>query len=250
MDQMAAALKAAEEADRVKSEFLANMSHELRTPLNAICGFSEMLRDEILGPLGQEQYKEYAKDIYDSGAHLLDIINDVLDMAKISAGAMVFHPDWIDPGEPIGLAIKLANGKNGAGAIVTDSGGLDAVPSLYVDERRLVQVLLNLISNAVKFSPVGSPIDVKLGRLDDGSFTLAVIDRGIGMTEAEIEWALRPFRQVEGHAARPQQGTGLGLPLAKSLAELNGASFTIESEKGSGTRITLVWPEALVKWDT
>ncbi len=248
IDQMAAALKTAEDADRIKGEFLANMSHELRTPLNAICGFSEMLENEILGPLGHERYREYAQDIHDSGTHLLNIISDVLDMAKISAGAMVFHPDWIDPRDSIGLAVKLCQAKTGSGAIRIDSGDLDAVPALYVDERRLAQVLLNLISNAVKFSTSGSPVDVKLGRLGDGSFTLDVIDVGVGMSDAEIEVALQPFRQVEGHIARSYEGTGLGLPLAKQLAELNGASLTIASEKGSGTRISLVWPEARVKW--
>jgi PAS domain S-box-containing protein len=250
MDQMAAALKAAEDADRIKGEFLANMSHELRTPLNAICGFSDVLKNEILGPLGHERYREYAQDIHDSGSHLLSIISDVLDMAKISAGAMVFHPDWIDPREPIGLAVKLCNAKTGSGRITVDSGDLAAFPALYVDERRLTQVLLNLISNAVKFSPSGSPVEVKLGRPGDGSFTLDVIDVGVGMSEAEIETALQPFRQVEGHIARSHEGTGLGLPLAKHLAELNGASLTIKSEKGSGTQISLIWPEARVRWQT
>jgi PAS domain S-box-containing protein len=249
IDQMAAALKAAEDADRTKSEFLANMSHELRTPLNAICGFSEILKNEILGPLGHVRYKDYAQDIHDSGSHLLNIVNDVLDMAKIAAGAMVLHPEWIEPRDPIGLAIKLCASKIGSSAIRIDSDDLDAVPALYVDERRLVQVLLNLISNAVKFSPSGSRVDVKLGKLDDGSFRLDVIDVGIGMSDAEIEVALQPFRQVEGHIARSREGTGLGLPLAKHLAELNGATLTIASEKGSGTRISLIWPEARVKWE-
>jgi PAS domain S-box-containing protein len=248
IQQMTMALKTAEEADRMKGEFLANMSHELRTPLNAICGFSEMMKNEMLGPLGTAQYKEYAKDIHDSGSHLLAVISDVLDMAKVSAGAMVLSPDWLDPRDPLRLAIKMGGASMEAADIRIDQGTRDSVPEIYADGRRLAQTLLNLLSNAVKFSAAGSPIHVTLGTSSDGGFMIDVADAGIGMDAAEIGIALQPFKQVQGHLARSYEGTGLGLPLAKSLSELNGASFSIVSEKSIGTRVSLIWPPERVRW--
>ncbi len=248
MEQMAVALETAEQADKMKGEFLANMSHELRTPLNAICGFSEMMKDEMLGPLGTPQYKDYAKDIYDSGAHLLAVISDVLDMAKVSAGAMVLSPEWLDPREPLRLATTMGGAAMEAANIRIDSGGPGAGPEIYADRRRLAQILLNLLSNAVKFSDPGSPIDVRFRKSTGGAFAIVVADAGIGMSAAEIEVAVEPFKQVQGHLARAYNGTGLGLPLAKRLSELNGASFHIESAKGVGTCVTLIWPQERVRW--
>ena len=221
----------AERANRVKSEFMANMSHELRTPLNAIIGFSEVQRTEMFGPLGNEKYKEYACDVQDSAQHLLDLINDILDMARIEADKLELNEEAFDLAEVVDTPIHLVD--SGKLKIVNAVPG--DLPLLRADKRRVKQILLNLLSNAVKFTPEGGRVEVK-GRLnEDGGIEVSILDSGIGMSEDEIACALRPFEQIDTGLDRKYEGTGLGLPLVERLARLNGGALRLESVKGEGT---------------
>jgi len=235
------AMTRAEAANQAKSEFLANMSHELRTPLNAINGFSEIMAGEMFGPLGDQRYKGYAADILKSGQHLLSLINDILDMAKIEAGKMSLHYDRVSVKEVCEDAIRLMRGKVAeAGLTLT----LDApeLPEIDADQRGLKQVMLNLISNAVKFTPEGGSIVVALSRPEDDLLRVAVTDDGIGISPEDLERLAKPFEQVEGQHSKTTQGTGLGLALTKSLIELHGGEWRMESEPGRGTTVSFTLP--------
>lgn len=231
----------AEEASRAKSTFLANMSHELRTPLNAVIGFSEIMAGELFGALGNPQYKQYAQDIFDSGNHLLDLINDILDMAKIEAGKLTLAPRPLDPMIAIDQAVRLTKrrAEEKGLSIVTDAENL---PEIEADHRAVKQILLNLLSNAVKFTDKGA-IMVH-GRAGPDSLTLRVIDTGCGIPPEHLPRLARPFEQVEQELARNNSGTGLGLALTKSLAEMHGGKLSIQSEVGRGTIVTVTLPRA------
>jgi two-component system, cell cycle sensor histidine kinase PleC len=231
----------AEAANRAKSEFLANMSHELRTPLNAINGFSEIMAGEMFGPLGDAKYKGYAADILKSGQHLLSLINDVLDMAKIEAGKLTLHYETVSLKEVVDDAARLMRGKiEEAGlSLLVDAPEL---PEIDADYRGLKQVVLNLVSNAVKFTPTGGQIVVAVSREDDDRLRLAVTDTGIGIAAEDLKRLARPFEQVEGQHSKTTQGTGLGLALTKSLIELHGGTLSIESEPGRGTTVSFDLP--------
>jgi signal transduction histidine kinase len=237
----------AEVASRAKSTFLANMSHEFRTPLNAIIGFSEMLTARYFGELNDKQ-QSYVEDIHKSGRHLLQLINDVLDLAKIEAGKMEPHPLPLELDHSVADCLDLIR-PEAAKAKVTLSAELpQGMPLLLADERMLRQMLLNLLSNAVKFTPAGGRIHVAASQ-GPGQIRLSVADSGIGMAANEIKIALEPFGQVNdgarnGLLSRGQTGTGLGLPLVKSLIELHGGRLEIESRKNEGTTVTLVFPIA------
>ena len=235
------AMTRAEAANQAKSEFLANMSHELRTPLNAINGFSEIMAGEMFGPLGDPKYKGYAADILRSGQHLLSLINDVLDMAKIEAGKLTLHYETVSLKEVVDDAARLMRGKiQEAGLnLLVDAPDL---PEIEADYRGLKQVVLNLISNAVKFTPEGGQIVVALSREDDDRLRIAVTDTGIGIAAADLGRLARPFEQVEGQHSKTTQGTGLGLALTKSLIELHGGTLSIESEPGCGTTVSFDLP--------
>lgn len=235
------AMTRAEAANQAKSEFLANMSHELRTPLNAINGFSEIMAGELFGPLGHDKYKGYAADILKSGQHLLSLINDILDMAKIEAGKLTLHYEQVSLKELVEDATRLMRGKiEEAGLkLVVDAPEL---PEIEADHRGLKQVILNLISNAVKFTPEGGDILVSLSRLDDDRVRLAVSDTGIGIAPEDLARLARPFEQVEGQHSKTTQGTGLGLALTKSLIELHGGELVMESEPGRGTTVSFDLP--------
>jgi signal transduction histidine kinase len=236
----------AERASHVKSQFLANMSHELRTPLNAIIGFSDILRRQLFGPLGDTRYQDYAGDINRSGQHLLRIINDILDLSKLEAKAMELAEDLVDLGRLVTECARFVGtdaAKEGVEIAVDLS---PALPPLRADELRVKQVVLNLLSNAVKFSPRGSRITIGARLAADGGMVLVVRDKGIGMSADEIAIALQPFRQVEGPASRRHAGTGLGLPLAKSLVERHDGTLKIDSERGLGTSVTVSFPRARV----
>ena len=226
----------AEAASRAKSAFLANMSHELRTPLNAINGFSEIMAGEMFGPLGDSKYKGYAADILKSGQHLLSLINDILDMAKIEAGKLTLHYETVSLKEIVDDAARLMRGKiQEAGLnLLVDAADL---PDIDADYRGLKQVVLNLISNAVKFTPEGGDIVVALSREDDDRVRVAVTDTGIGIAAEDLSRLARPFEQVEGQHSKTTQGTGLGLALTKSLIELHGGTLTIDSVPGRGTTV-------------
>ena len=233
--------EAAEAANRSKTAFLANMSHELRTPLNAIIGFSELIEGEVFGPVENRRYRSYAQDIKASGAHLLSIVNDMLDLARIEAGKTDLREELIELEELVGQSIHLATaGQNGSRRqILVDLA--DELPRLRGDRRALVQVLVNLLSNAIKFTRDDGRITVR-GAMDAGSVLLLVLDDGVGMPKSEIGIVLQPFGQAESAHRRSHQGTGLGLPLSRSLVELHGGSFEIESEPGIGTTVSMRFP--------
>jgi len=235
------AMTRAEAANQAKSEFLANMSHELRTPLNAINGFSEIMAGEMFGALGDPRYKGYAADILRSGQHLLSLINDILDMAKIEAGKVTLHYEEVSLKEIVEEAARLMRGRvEEAGLkLLVDAPDL---PTIEADHRGLKQVILNLLSNAVKFTPEGGDIVVALSREDDDRVRVAVTDTGIGIAAEDLGRLAQPFEQVEGQHSKTTQGTGLGLALTKSLIELHGGTLTLESEPGRGTTVSFDLP--------
>ena len=229
----------AEAANRAKSQFLANMSHELRTPLNAIIGFSEIIEGQIFGPAGSPRYVEYARDIADSGRHLVSLIGDVLDMSKIEAGRLELEESHVDPLGVIESAVALVRGDAAARGVrlTQDTAGL-AETALWVDARAMRQVLLNLLSNAIKFTPHGGRVEVRGWRSPDG-VAISVTDTGVGIAPAELPHVTEPFRQSPGTAAQ-YGGTGLGLSITKHLVELHQGRLEIESAPGKGTTAT-VW---------
>jgi two-component system cell cycle sensor histidine kinase PleC len=237
----------AEQANRAKSAFLANMSHELRTPLNAIMGFSEVMKDEHLGPMNNPRYHAYVGDIHSSGRYLLGIINDILDLSKIEAGKMS-----VESAEefPLRQAVEASFSICSNLAEKFDVRLTGVLPGdevrLVAVERMVRQILINLVGNAIKFTPAGGTIEVSGTALACGGYALTVKDSGIGMTEEEVAKALLPFGQVENKMTAKHTGTGLGLPLAKAMLELHGGSLAIESAPGRGTAITLRFPAARV----
>lgn len=237
------AKNAAEEANRTKSEFLAQMSHELRTPLNAILGFSEIMQREALGPIGTAQYREYANDIATSAAHLSQMINDVLDVAKLEAGKFQIYEDVVRPAELIERALRIVRPRADDGGVALLGGEAEDAPTLIADSKKLLQILLNLLSNAIKFTPAGGRVSLQAG-LDqrDGTYRLSVTDTGIGMSAADQEIALSPFGQVDSSLARRYEGTGLGLPLSKALVELHGGRLRIDSAPDAGTTVHVILP--------
>jgi two-component system cell cycle sensor histidine kinase PleC len=239
--QLEDARGAAEAANRAKSAFLALMSHELRTPLNAILGFSDLMRHSVFGPIGDAHYSEYLNDIHTSAESLLGLINDILDTAKIDSGKMELFEESIDLEEQVISALRLVAPRALSGGVHLGAQLPPLLPHLHADSRSIRQILLNLLSNAVKFSPKGS-VTVAASEAADGAITLSVFDTGIGMSPAEIEVALSPFGQVANVHTRTQDGSGLGLPLVKSLAALHGAHFSIDSTPGAGTTVTIVFP--------
>lgn len=237
----------AELANRTKSEFLANMSHELRTPLNAVLGFSQVMRDELLGPLGTPRYREYADDIHRSGALLLNIINDVLDLAKLEAGKVELREETFSLPGAIRESARLVRDRAREGDLTLDLPLSDGDPWIVGDERLIKQVVLNLLSNAVKFTPPGGRVSVRIEEGASGAIVIHVADTGIGMSEEDIPRALAPFGQIDSAFTRRHAGTGLGLPLAKSLVELHGGDLTIRSGPGEGTDIAVTIPTRRVR---
>jgi signal transduction histidine kinase len=236
------AKEAAELANRTKSEFLANMSHELRTPLNAIIGFSDILKKELFGPLGQPPYVEYARDIHGSGIHLLELISDILDISRIEAGKLELHEEEVNFAEAVHASLRLVRARATPGLLKLSTHVESDLPPLWADRRMVKQILLNLLSNAVKFTPEGGEITVRAGIEPDGRFRLVVTDTGIGMAEDDIPKALTSFTQLGGQLDRKHPGTGLGLPLVKSLVTLHGGTLELESEPGVGTMVTVRFP--------
>jgi PAS domain S-box-containing protein len=244
------AKEAAETANRTKSQFLANMSHELRTPLNAILGFSEMLERGLAGPV-QPKQGEYAGLIHQSGEHLHNVINDILDLAKVDAGKLELHEDdAVEPRWLIDSCVSLTTERAKIGAIRLSTDIEEDLPPLVADPTRLKQILLNLISNAIKFTEPGGSVVVSVRHGTDGGIAFDVCDTGPGMTADEIAIALEPFGQVDSGHARNHEGTGLGLPLARRLVELHGGSFRLSSTKGCGTTVTVTLPASRVLADT
>ncbi|MGB4100917.1 MAG: ATP-binding protein [Alphaproteobacteria bacterium] len=237
-----AAKEQADFANRSKSEFLANMSHELRTPLNAIIGFSEIIKNQMLGPEGVTQYVEYAKDIYDSGELLLSLINDILDMSKIEAGKRALSETTFDIGRVIQSCVRLVAGRAKAGRLQLTIQIPKDLPPLRAEERAIKQVLTNLMTNAIKFTPEEGEVRVSAKIDTFGHLCIAIADTGIGIAAEDIPMALAPFGQIESSLSRTTQGTGLGLPLTKALIELHGGELQIESAVGRGTTAMVVLP--------
>ena len=227
--------------DRSMAEFVANMSHELRTPLNAIMGFSELLESPAFGELSEKQ-QEYVGDIHSSANHLLNIINDILDISKVESGKNQLHEEEVSVAELIKSCIKMIENKAEQSKIEVCVLPIPESYRLHVDKRKLKQVLINLLSNAVKFTRPGGSMEVQAVLETDGSFTLAVTDTGIGIRSRDIAIALAPFGQVAGGLNRKYEGTGLGLPLANSLVEAHGGKLTIKSRHHIGTTVTVSLP--------
>jgi len=230
----------AEGANKAKSEFLANMSHELRTPLNAINGFSEIMVGEMFGPVGDPRYKGYASDILNSGQHLLALINDILDMSKIEAGKMNLNIEPVSLDEVVESCVRLVRDRaQDAGlALRVD---LPPLPEVEADYRALKQVMLNLLSNALKFTPRGGRVAVEAA-VEGDRVRISVSDTGIGISEEDMARLARPFEQAESQLVKTQQGSGLGLALTKSLVELHGARLELTSEPGVGTTASFTLP--------
>jgi PAS domain S-box-containing protein len=242
------ALRQAETAGRMKAAFLAAMSHELKTPLNAVLGFSEIIRDQMLGPAGVPAYADYAADIHQSGAKLLAIINDVMDVSRLEGGLLAIEPRRENLLDVVEKAIRLGR------AVAQDERQIATefpadMPALQVDPLRLAQALGNLIANALKFTPAEGKILLAVGPEPDGGMALSVTDTGTGMAGETIAEALEPFRHIDASLTRKFEGTGLGLSISKALIELHGGTIRVESRIGVGTKVTLTLPPECVPQD-
>jgi two-component system cell cycle sensor histidine kinase PleC len=232
----------ADEANRAKTRFLANMSHELRTPLNAIIGFSDIMKSEIFGPVGAAKYKQYVADIHRSGAHLLQLINDILDVAKIEVGAQPLNEQIVDLAGMLKQCGQLVEpqARSAGVALAVDASG--RLPALRADLTRFRQIVLNLLSNAIKFTPAGGRVWLAAAVEPAGRLLVQVRDTGIGMKPEDVPRALQPFVQLDS-APRGDPGTGLGLALVKTLVEAHGGTLAIESELGKGTTVSIRLPQ-------
>jgi PAS domain S-box-containing protein len=235
----------AEQASRQKSEFLAKISHELRTPLNAILGFSEVMRMERFGEIKNDKYRGYVSDIHASGAHLLSLINDLLDLSKVEAGKLELNFTSVALPEVIEHAVKMVQEQATAGRVILRRTLPADLPNVVADYRSMSQIMLNLLSNAIKFTDPGGQVIISAHLTKVGELKLRVKDTGLGMTEAEIKEALEPFRRITTDG-RDVPGTGLGLPLTKALAEANRATFEISSEPRKGTLVQITFPTTRV----
>jgi PAS domain S-box-containing protein len=240
--QLRAAKESAELADRSKTEFLANMSHELRTPLNAIIGFSDVMRSELLGPIGNDSYRGYIEDIHASGRHLLEVINEILDMSKVESGHLELLEEPVKLSALVRASLRLVRERADQGSVTLINDVADSLPPVLVDERRFKQILLNLMSNAVKFTPPQGSIRVWAELLPEGGLVVSVTDTGIGMSPEEMETALAPFGQVDSSLSRRYDGTGLGLPLTKAFTELHDGLLELQSTPGNGTTVRVCLP--------
>ncbi len=243
----------AELANRTRSRFFANMSHELRTPLSAIIGFSKLIRSEGYGPVGSEKYLEFAADIEDSGTHLLEVINDILDLSKAEAGRLELREEVVDVARALDTCVRLVLDRVLAAGVVVKQEVAPGLPRLRADEHMVTQIVLNLLSNAVKFTPGGGEVRLRAALGEGGGLELEVADTGIGIADEDLELVLTPFGQVDGSLNRQHQGTGLGLSLTNTLVELHQGRLEIASELGAGTTVTVRFPaertlvEALAK---
>lgn len=241
-EQLLFAKQKAEMADRAKTDFLANMSHELRTPLNSIIGFSESIQHQVFGPLEHEKYGEYIEIIHESAQHLLDLINDILDISKIEKRKLILREESLDVAAMVDGCCRLIEARAKEENICLKKRYSNDLPPLFADERAIKQILLNLLSNAVKFTSTNGLVTIGAEVTATGEFVITVSDTGIGMDEKSIETAMLPFGQVESIITKKYEGTGLGLPLSKGLVEAHGGTLEIESEVNNGTTVMVKFP--------
>ena len=241
-DDLRVALHDASAANRAKSQFIATMSHELRTPLNAIIGYAGLMKDEINGPLGNEKYREYIGDVHANGMDLLDIVNDIIDLVSIEAGKLTLSETEVSLGAMVsrvvrGFASQLSNGQ-----ITVENQVGDGAPIVMGDERRLTQLLVKLLSNAVKFTQAGGRIELRYETLVDGSAAVVISDTGCGIDWAELPRIMEPFQQLDNRLSREHNGCGLGIPIAAALAKLHGGELRYDTGVTVGTTVRLVLP--------
>ena len=242
--ELTEAKRAAERSSALKSDFLAKVSHEIRTPMNAIIGFAEVMRDERLGPIGTERYKDYLKDIHTSGEHVISLVNDLLDLSKIEAGRMELSFGSVDINAIVTSCLGIMQPQSNRDRVIMRSQLSAKLPPVVADERSVRQIILNLLSNASKFTEPGGQVIISTALTDQGEAVIRVRDTGVGMTEVEIQAAMEPFRQLSN--ARGRGGTGLGLPLTKALVEANRAVFSIKSKTREGTLVEITFPPTRV----
>ncbi|NLS18025.1 PAS domain S-box protein [Rhizobium sp. P40RR-XXII] len=245
-EELRNAKRAAETANAHKTDFLARVSHEIRTPLNAIIGFSDMMAGERFGPIGHSRYVEYATDIGRSGRHVLDIVNDLLDISKIEAGEMDLDFASVGLNEAITEAVSLVQPQANSQRVIIRTALSQAVPNVVADLRSIKQIALNILSNAIRFTPSGGQIVVSTAYEGNGSVVMRIRDTGVGMTRSELEQAMKPFRQVSTNARKRGDGTGLGLPLTKAMVDANRATFSINSAPNEGTLVEITFPSPRV----
>lgn len=248
-EELTQARAQAERASSQKSEFLARVSHEIRTPLNAIIGFSELMIDEKFGPIGNERYRDYLRDINRSGNHVLDLVNDLLDISKIEAGQQEMRYEAVSLNETLGQTVAMMQPQANSERVIIRSSFASRLPDVVADLRSVRQIALNLLSNAVRYTPAGGQVIVSTAYAPDGSVVMRVRDTGVGMSAAELDEALKPFKQINALRRRRGDGTGLGLPLTRAMVEANRAQFSIRSTPGEGTLVEVTFPPTRVLAD-
>jgi len=245
-EELRAAKREAETASSHKSDFLARVSHEIRTPLNAIIGFSELMAGERFGPIGSPRYLEYAHDIGRSGKLVLDIVNDLLDISKIEAGEQEMDFGAVSLNEALLETVSILQPQANSQRVIVRTSLSSSVPDVVADLRSVKQIAINILSNAIRFTPAGGQIVVSTAYEQDGNVSLRIRDTGVGMTRHQLEQAMKPFKQVTGFQRQRGDGTGLGLPLAKAMTEANRAQFSMNSQPGQGTLVEIIFPSQRV----
>ncbi|MFM9844661.1 MAG: sensor histidine kinase [Dongiaceae bacterium] len=245
-EQAERAAEKAEAANRAKSEFLANMSHELRTPLNAIIGFTDIMKGEMLGPLENVSYKGYVGDINSSAGHLLEVINDILDLSKIEHGDIELNEEEVDVTKVVESCLTIIEERARRGNLKLSYDPPESLPKLWGEARRVKQILINLLSNSVKFTRPGGEISVQVLVEKSGNLAITVFDTGIGIAAEDMEQIMTPFGQAHTGLNRKYEGTGLGLPLSKVFVEMHGGALIIESDLDVGTAVCALFPASRV----
>jgi signal transduction histidine kinase len=248
-EELTQARALAERASSQKTDFLARVSHEIRTPLNAIIGFSELMIDERFGPVTNDRYRDYLRDINRSGNHVLDLVNDLLDISKIEAGQQEMEYEAVSLNDTLAETVAMMQPQANRERVIIRSSFASKLPEVVADLRSVRQIALNVLSNAVRYTQAGGQVIISTAYEPSGDVVMRVRDTGVGMTQAEIEQALKPFKQINSLKRARGDGTGLGLPLTKAMVEANRARFTINSTPGEGTLVEVAFPSTRVLAD-